>query len=81
MVMIQFKAVALLVSSIFLGGCAAKSVTIYKWEGYQSNIYKHFRGDPLSQTEQTQSMESDLQKIHASGLAEPPGYQAHPGLL
>ena len=35
----------------------------------------------LSPDAQAQAMEQDLQKIKASGLAVPPGYHAHLGLL
>lgn len=80
MIISRLKALAVLISSIFLVACASTTDTIYKWEGYQKNVYQHFRGDK-SPVEQTQSMQADLEKIRASGKATPPGYQAHLGLL
>jgi hypothetical protein len=80
MIISRLKALAVLISSIFLVACASTTDTIYKWEGYQKNVYQHFRGDK-SPAEQTQSMQADLEKIRASGKATPPGYQAHLGLL
>lgn len=80
MIISRLKALAILISSIFLVACASTTDTIYKWEGYQKNVYQHFRGDK-SPVEQTQSMQADLEKIRASGKATPPGYQAHLGLL
>jgi hypothetical protein len=58
-----------------------KSTTLYQWEGYQSNVDAHFRTNKMSPNAATQLMETDLQKIRASGKAIPPGYQAHLGLL
>ena len=64
-----------------LGGCATQQPALYQWEGYQSHVDSHFRGDKLSPDAQTQLMEADLQKIKATGGAVPPGFQAHLGLL
>lgn len=64
-----------------LSGCATKPTTLYQWQAYQANVDQYFRGDGQSLDAQVQSMETDLQKIRASGAAVPPGYHAHLGLL
>ena len=64
-----------------LAACASKTPALYSWQGYQSNLDAYFRASSLSPDAQTQLMEQDLQKIRASGLAVPPGYHAHLGLL
>lgn len=67
--------------ALALVGCATKPNTIYQWQGYQANVDQYFRADNLSLDAQVQAMETDLQKIRASGGAVPPGYHAHLGLL
>ena len=64
-----------------LGACATKTPALYSWQGYQANLDAYFRASSLSPDAQAQLMEQDLQKIRASGLAVPPGYHAHLGLL
>jgi hypothetical protein len=64
-----------------LTGCATKPATLYQWQGYQANVDQYFRADNQSLDAQVLSMETDLQKIRASGGAVPPGYHAHLGLL
>lgn len=78
---IRLNIATVLMALATLGGCAAKPTSLYQWEGYQANVDAHFRTDKLSPDSQTQLMESDLQKIRASGRPIPPGYQAHLGLL
>lgn len=67
--------------SAVLTGCATKPTSLYQWEGYQTNVNAHFRGDKVSPDAQAQLMEADLQKIKATGGVVPPGFQAHLGLL
>jgi hypothetical protein len=82
MLNIRSGAAALLLACAALGGCATKPpVSLYQWQGYQSNVDAYFRTDKLSPDAQTQHMEEDLQKIKAGGGAVPPGYHAHLGLL
>jgi len=64
-----------------LTACAAKPPAVYSWQGYQANLDAYFRATTLSPDAQVQLMEQDLQKIKASGLAVPPGYHAHMGML
>ena len=76
---IRFTMFLAVVSS--LGACANKTPTLYSWQGYQANLDAYFRASSLSPAAQAQLMETDLQKIQASGFAAPPGYHAHLGLL
>ena len=71
----------LLAVTLTLGACANKPPALYSWQGYQANLDAYFRPNSLSPDAQAQLMEQDLQKIRASGLAVPPGYHAHLGLL
>ena len=71
----------LLALAFTLAACATKTPALYSWQGYQANLDAYFRASSLSPDAQTQLMEQDLQKIRASGLAVPPGYHAHLGLL
>ena len=77
--LIRFIALLALVST--LGACATKTPPLYSWQGYQANLDAYFRGTSLSPEAQAQLMETDLQKMTASGLSVPPGYHAHLGLL
>lgn len=77
----KYRFAGLIVLSILIVGCAHKPTTLYEWQDYQQNVDAYFRADKLSPDAQAQSMESDLQKIRASGGAVPPGYYAHLGLL
>ncbi|MDH4478680.1 MAG: DUF4810 domain-containing protein [Rhodoferax sp.] len=72
---------ALLALASALAACATKTPSLYSWQGYQANLDAYFRASSLSPDAQVQLMEQDLQKIRASGLAVPPGYHAHMGLL
>lgn len=62
-----------------LAGCATKPTTLYQWEGYQAQIYEHFKGGSLDQ--QIAELERGLQAISAHGTTPPPGYHAHLGML
>lgn len=71
----------LLALAFTLVACATKPPQLYSWQGYQANLDAYFRSSSVSPDGQAQLMEQDLQKIRASGLAVPPGYHAHLGLL
>lgn len=68
-----------LLSGLLLVGCAAAPNTLYQWEGYQSEVYAHFKGQGTE--EQIIALEKGLQKIQATGKTPPPGYHAHLGML
>ncbi|RFO95316.1 DUF4810 domain-containing protein [Rhodoferax lacus] len=75
------RLIGLMLLAALLGGCATKQTSLYQWQGYQNNVDAYFRADKTSPDAQVQQMETDLQKITASGGAVPPGYYAHLGLL
>jgi len=76
-----FRFAAALGLFLALTACANKPPPLYSWQGYQANLDAYFRANSLSPDAQKQKMEEDLQKIQTSGLAVPPGYHAHLGLL
>jgi len=68
-----------LAASFSLAGCRTAPTTIYQWEGYQPQVYQHFKGESADQ--QIAVLEKGLQTIGASGATPPPGYHAHLGML
>jgi hypothetical protein len=69
----------LLAGAALLSGCQTAPKTMYQWEGYQPQVYQHFKGG--SPDQQIAVLEKDLQTISARGNLPPPGYHAHLGLL
>lgn len=67
------------IGTIFLAGCQTAPPTLYQWEGYQVQVYQHFKGQ--SPEQQIAEMEKGLQVIQAKGGAVPPGFYAHLGML
>ena len=72
-------ALAALTGTILLAGCVQNQPPIYQWEGYQSQVYRYFKGD--SKEAQITALEEGLQKIQAKNGAAPPGYHAQLGML
>ncbi|HEV7817083.1 MAG TPA: DUF4810 domain-containing protein [Janthinobacterium sp.] len=68
-----------LVGAAVLSGCQTAPKTMYQWEGYQPQVYQHFKGE--SPEQQIAVMEKDLQTISAKGNMAPPGFHAHLGML
>jgi hypothetical protein len=68
-----------LAAAAILSGCNTAPKTMYQWEGYQPQVYQHFKGG--SPDQQIAVLEKDLQTISAKGNTPPPGYHAHLGLL
>lgn len=68
-----------LAGAFALTGCRSAPKTMYQWEGYQPQVYQHFKGE--SPDQQIAVLEQGLQAISASGAAAPPGYHAHLGML
>jgi hypothetical protein len=75
---LRLAALLLLSAGLSLGGCAARH-SLYRWEGYQPQVYKYFQGE--SKQAQIEALEAGLEKIKASGKSAPPGYHAQLGLL
>jgi hypothetical protein len=68
-----------LAAAAFLTGCASPPKTLYGWDGYQPQVYQHFKGE--SPEQQIAEMEKALQTISARGASVPPGFHAHLGML
>jgi hypothetical protein len=66
--------------AVLLQGCATPRPTLYDWEGYQAQVYEHFKGEGSAEQQITE-MEKGLQVIRANGKTPPPGYHAHLGML
>jgi hypothetical protein len=71
-----------LIASLALVGCAQPGPKpLYQWEGYQGAVYQYLKsngGDPGSQIA---TLEAQIAKNQAGGVATPPGMRAHLGLL
>jgi len=64
-----------------LTGCEHTPRNLYQWGGYQDQLYEHFKGDRESPSEQVRVLEAQAQKARAGGMALPPGFRAHLGML
>ncbi len=65
-----------------LVGCAQPAKTIYHWEGYQRQLYEHFKGGSgTGSQEQLRLLQAQAEKAQGAGAALPPGFRAHVGLL
>ena len=62
-----------------LAACVQAPKTLYQWEGYQPQVYEHFKGQ--SPQQQITELEKGLERIAAKGNVPPPGYRAHLGML
>lgn len=72
-------ALALLGTSLLLGGCVTAPKPLYQWDSYPAQVYRHFKGE--SPEAQIDALEMQLQKLQGDGAATPPGLHAHLGLL
>lgn len=70
-----------LIAAIGLSGCAAPHQTLYAWNGYEPQVYAHFKAQGKGPEEQIIALEAGAQKAAAKGAKLPPGYHAHLGLL
>jgi len=68
------------IAGFILGGCASGSQPLYYWGSYQPQVYQRLKGETTPE-EQIGALEEDVQKARSKGLALPPGYHAHLGLL
>jgi hypothetical protein len=65
-----------------LVGCAAPPPKpLYHWDGYQAQVYEHFKGDGKSPQEQLSVLEEQMQKAQGKGEALPPGFRGHLAML
>jgi hypothetical protein len=70
-----------LLLALALAGCASKPVPLYYWENYPSNQYATLKRDGASVQERLAQMQADSTRAAGAGLALPPGFRAHLGLL
>ena len=77
----RVKFVALAVAGAALIGCAAPVKPIYHWEGYQRQLYGHLKGEGTNPDEQMRLLQAHAEKARVAGLALPPGFRAHMGLV
>jgi hypothetical protein len=71
------RTMAAMALGLALIGCAQPVKPLYHWEGFQRQMYEHFKGDGSSPSEQLLVLEAQAQKAAASGAALPPGFRAH----
>jgi hypothetical protein len=64
-----------------LAGCAEAPKRLYYWEGFQGQLYEHFRADSSSPEDQLRILDAQAQKARASGAALPPGFRAHLAMI
>ncbi len=50
---------------------------MYHWEGFQGQLYEHFKGDGSGPSQQALVLVAQAQKAQAEGSALPPGFRAH----
>ena len=75
------RALALATVGLVFVGCAQHVKPLYHWEGYQRQMYEHFKGDGSSPSDQLLALEAQAQKASASGSALPPGFRAHTAMV
>lgn len=72
---------ALALTAAALAGCAAPVKPLYHWDNYQRLVYESFKSDGASPNEQLDSLRAQAEKAKAAGLALPPGFRAHMGIV
>ncbi|SAK97592.1 lipoprotein [Caballeronia fortuita] len=68
------------VACALLTGCATQTTSLYRWDGYQPQVYEYFKGQK-SPSEQIAALEAAREKVFASDKTLPPGFRAHLGML
>jgi hypothetical protein len=66
--------------ALVLTGCASQPKPLYHWGSYQTQVYKHFKGE-AGPEEQITALEEEIQKARSKDAALPPGFHAHLALL
>jgi hypothetical protein len=59
------------------GGCVQRPPPLYQWDGYQRQLYEHFKADGSTVQEQLRVLEAQIQRAEGSGGALPPGFRGH----
>ena len=71
---------AIAVGSVLVG-CAEAPKRLYYWEGFQAQLYEHFKADSSSAEDQLHVLDAQAQKARASGAVLPPGFRAHLAMI
>jgi hypothetical protein len=71
---------AVLVVGAALTGCVAQPRPLYYWGNYQSEVYSYLKKEESPQV-QISKLEETVEKARSAGLALPPGFNAHLGLM
>ena len=72
---------AVIIGGSSLLGCAEAPKRLYHWDGFQAQLYQHFKGDESSPDEQLRILNEQSQRARAGGEALPPGFHAHLAML
>lgn len=68
-----------LMGAALLTGCVTAPATLYHWGSYETEVYRHFKGEsPESQVER---LEAQLQVTVSRGQTPPPGLYGTLGML
>lgn len=75
------KVVAAIAMGSALIGCVEAPKRMYHWEGFQGQLYAHFKADSSSPEDQLRILDAQAQKSRASGAVLPPGFRAHLAMI
>lgn len=73
--------VCVLIVSAFSVGCATAPQPIYHWNGFQKQLYDHFKGDVSAPEDQLRLLTMQAEKAQAAHLPLPPGFRAHMAMI
>lgn len=71
----------LAVGSAILAGCATPPTPLYSWETFPRNQYETLLREGKSPLEQISAMKAHAERAKSKGMALPPGFRAHLGML
>lgn len=74
-------AAAVLALCAALTGCGHAPRPLYHWDGFQGQLYEHFKGQGSGPDEQLRALDAQAEKARAAGAALPPGFRAHQAML
>lgn len=75
------RRIAPVLAALALTACAQAPRPLYYWGAYPAAAYDSLRGDDKGPLDQLRIMDEQAQKARAAGLALPPGYFGHLGLV
>lgn len=74
------RAVAVVAGGAALG-CAQAPKPLYYWDGFQAQLYEHFRADGSGPEDQLRVLTGQAQQARAYGAVLPPGFHGHLAML